>query len=985
MSIALRTAFTSGGAGLTPLYTHGSASASANAVLLPCDSGASLILSDRTRALPLPATDDTTSAIALSPLARLALVAGRSGFAVLTRLDARAPPRVFRPFDTGVVAHAVFDASGGLLALAPAAGFVRIYDSEAGHVTHAFALPRESALLSALAFHPDTAAMRLFVGTENGDMHCFDLSKRDKAPVYSVAHHVSAVVSFAFADAGRAVVAASRDRVLSVSDVSSGKSLRLMVTNEELVGIATIPARNDCTVVSAGTRGILRVWDVKDGIEVTALAMPVPLVTRYGDKADRLPKKDKSGDARDGGVDAESDDDGDKEEEGEVHNVVTGLVPCGDNRSMVTLSDRTVITICADETTGSLSADRAICGNLEQVNDLRVLPVLDISGNDADADDSVQLQQQRETPDMLIASNTNVLWVVQPPAGALMAKSSGAEGSLATSGGNGEAEAETADGSDGEDKEGNAYATGDSSLHHQHGWTCKDVLDGHRGIILSLDVASALNGSGKKVTGPGSGELYAASASRDKTARVWHRSAVGDWNCIGLAEGHTDAVTAVALSPKTLPDSFLMVTAANDRTLKLWKLRSALQHAAKSASATGKVTVRRSSFTKGDGLHLTATWTVLAHDMDINAAAVSPDGKMVATGSQDKCVKLWDVETGALKVLCRGHRRGVFDVCFSPVDRVVASSSGDATIRIWNAMTGACVRTLQGHDAGVLKSVFMTRGMQLASSGMDGLVKMWTVRTGECDETVDAHADAVWALDIANDGCAVVSGGMDGTVQVWCDGTELQASEAAARKDDEALVTQRIDDAARYHKWPVAVDSALHLNMPRKLKAVFAQLITTSDDVEGELAKVMAHVGSKSDASDKVGRLLLCVRDWNATGGASNAGVGVHVLQAVFRAWTPAALCDLIAADKRALVEALIAHTARHEARVAALVARAYFIDYSLEAMRALPELADERGGTTKGSLDVVRARKRVVEANARHQSQDAKRRKKGHGDHTAY
>jgi hypothetical protein len=65
--------------------------------------------------------------------------------------------------------------------------------------------------------------------------------------------------------------------------------------------------------------------------------------------------------------------------------------------------------------------------------------------------------------------------------------------------------------------------------------------------------------------------------------------------------------------------------------------------------------------------------------------------------------------------------------------------------------------------------------------------------------------------------------------------------------------------------------------------------------------------------------------------------------------------------------------SARHEAREAALVALIYFIDYFLEAMRTPPELVEERGGTSKGCFDVVRARKRVVEANARHQSQDAK------------
>ena len=86
--------------------------------------------------------------------------------------------------------------------------------------------------------------------------------------------------------------------------------------------------------------------------------------------------------------------------------------------------------------------------------------------------------------------------------------------------------------------------------------------------------------------------------------------------------------------------------------------------------------------------------------------AFSPDGKTLASGSEDKTIKLWDVATGKEQATLKGHTEWVKSVAFSPDGKTLASGSGDSTIKLWDVATGKEQATLKGHHGpGVLRGV----------------------------------------------------------------------------------------------------------------------------------------------------------------------------------------------------------------------------------------------------------------------------------------
>jgi WD40 repeat protein len=115
----------------------------------------------------------------------------------------------------------------------------------------------------------------------------------------------------------------------------------------------------------------------------------------------------------------------------------------------------------------------------------------------------------------------------------------------------------------------------------------------------------------------------------------------------------------------------------------------------------------------------------------------SPDGKILASASQDTKVKLWDVGTGKELKTLNGHQDGVNGVSYSPDGKILASASRDKTVKLWNVETGKKIKILNGHQHWVNSVSYSPDGKTLASASKDKTVKLWKIRFNTEEWAVD--------------------------------------------------------------------------------------------------------------------------------------------------------------------------------------------------------------------------------------------------------
>ncbi|WP_370651750.1 NB-ARC domain-containing protein [Frankia sp. Cj3] len=147
--------------------------------------------------------------------------------------------------------------------------------------------------------------------------------------------------------------------------------------------------------------------------------------------------------------------------------------------------------------------------------------------------------------------------------------------------------------------------------------------------------------------------------------------------------------------------------------------------------------------------------------------AVSPDGRLIVSASDDATIRLWDRQTGMFIRAFRGHTDRVRSCSFSPDGVLISSASADTTVRLWETATGRMVRALRGHTARVTSCCFSPDGALIASAGGDGTVRLWDAVTGAEVKVLRGHAGRVWSCTFSPDGATIVSGGADGTVRSW--------------------------------------------------------------------------------------------------------------------------------------------------------------------------------------------------------------------------
>lgn len=190
-------------------------------------------------------------------------------------------------------------------------------------------------------------------------------------------------------------------------------------------------------------------------------------------------------------------------------------------------------------------------------------------------------------------------------------------------------------------------------------------------------------------------------------------------------------------------------------------------------------------------------------DLYIRSVCFSPDGKYLATGAEDKQIRvcrtdscklrvdratnhrcifsksylqIWDIRERRIRNVFTGHEQDIYSLDFSRDGRIIVSGSGDRTVRIWSmpdkkVMHVIPIQDLEPKDSGVTSVAISPDGRLVAAGSLDKMVRVWDIQTAQPLERLEGHRDSVYSVAFMPDGRTLISGSLDKTIKMWQLGT----------------------------------------------------------------------------------------------------------------------------------------------------------------------------------------------------------------------
>lgn len=276
------------------------------------------------------------------------------------------------------------------------------------------------------------------------------------------------------------------------------------------------------------------------------------------------------------------------------------------------------------------------------------------------------------------------------------------------------------------------------------------------------------------------GKLLASGSVHDKTTnhvvKIWE---LPSGKLVTTICGHTDCVNAVTISA----DGSLLASGSADETVKLWtlpemKLLNTFSNHSKYNNHNSIAISADSKLLAYIGGHGIMTFSLpavkpLATMTDLGLPwiiALSPSGNLMASGHGDinsGLIGLWSLPDGKLLKELTGHKQSVWALTMSPDGKLLVSGGQDRTIKTWTLPEGELGKTLNAQ--GIVYSLSISPDGKTLAVGESGMIELWSLPVGKIQNTLTGFADRpnVESLAFSPDGNILVSGGSDGQIYLW--------------------------------------------------------------------------------------------------------------------------------------------------------------------------------------------------------------------------